>query len=46
MKLFIKKRLNELLIQFRKEKHNLKGEFVIIIEGENQEGKKLKQRLT
>jgi len=31
--------LNELLIQFRKEKHNLKGEFVIIIEGVKKEQK-------
>ena len=28
-----KENLNDLLIKFRKEKHNLKGEFVIIIEG-------------
>ena len=34
-----KENLNELLIQFRKEKHNLKGEFVIIIEGEKKDQK-------
>ena len=34
-----KEKLNELLIQFRKEKHNLKGEFVIIIEGVKQDQK-------
>jgi len=34
-----KENLNELLIKFRKEKHNLKGEFVIIIEGVEQEQK-------
>ena len=36
-----KENLNDLLIQFRKEKHNLKGEFVIIIEGVKQEQKNL-----
>ena len=34
-----KESLNDLLIKFRKEKHNLKGEFVIIIEGVEQEQK-------
>jgi len=34
-----KENLNDLLIKFRKEKHNLKGEFVIIIEGVEQEQK-------
>ena len=34
-----KEKLNDLLIKFRKEKHNLKGEFVIIIEGVEQEQK-------
>ena len=34
-----KENLNDLLIKFRKEKHNLKGEFVIIIEGVEHEQK-------
>jgi len=34
-----KENLKDLLIKFRKEKHNLKGEFVIIIEGLEQEQK-------
>ena len=34
-----KESLNDLLIKFRKEKHNLKGEFVIIIEGLRHEQK-------
>ena len=34
-----KENLNDLLIKFRKEKHNRKGEFVIIIEGVDQEQK-------
>jgi 16S rRNA (cytidine1402-2'-O)-methyltransferase len=35
-----KENLSDLLIKFRKEKHNLKGEFVIIIEGVKQEQRK------
>ena len=34
-----KENLDDLLIKFRKEKHNLKGEFVIIIEAVEQEQK-------
>jgi 16S rRNA (cytidine1402-2'-O)-methyltransferase len=34
-----KENLNDLLIKFKKEKHNLKGEFVIIIEGVEHEQK-------
>ncbi len=34
-----KENLSDLLIKFRKEKHNLKGEFVIIIEGEKKDQK-------
>ena len=34
-----KERLQDLLIKFKDEKNNLKGEFVIIIEGRNEEEK-------
>ena len=36
-----KENLNDLLIKFKKEKHNLKGEFVIIIEGVEHKQKNL-----